>query len=83
MFRDVGPNEATFAERLRPLTFEWPMRHDGASLRALFASFSDWSTLPEPDRSRALDDIAAIVDDQFGGVIDRRYLTVLYIARRR
>ncbi len=121
VFRDVGPNDAAFAERLRPIsqrfetaermdsiiyaqdepqrraeieagghfaverieTFEWPMRHDGASLRGLFASFSDWSTLPEPDRSMALDDIAAIVDDHFGGVIDRRYITVLYIARRR
>lgn len=121
VFRDVGPNDAAFAERLRPIsqrfqtaermdsiiyaqdepqrraeieagghfaverieTFEWPMRHDGGSLRGLFASFSDWSTLPEPDRSMALDDIAAIVDDHFGGVIDRRYITVLYIARRR
>lgn len=121
VFRDVGPNDAAFAERLRPISqrfqtaermdsiiyaqdeperraeieagghfalerieaLQWPMRHDGASLRGLFASFSDWSTLPEPDRSQALDDIAAIVDDHFGGFIDRRYITVLYIARRR
>ena len=30
----------------------------------------------------ALDDVAAIVDDHFGGSIDRRYVTKLYVARR-
>lgn len=65
------------------LSFAWPITHDAASLRALFASFSDWSTLPEPDRSRALDDVAAIVDDHFGGSIERRYTTQLYLAIRR
>lgn len=64
-------------------THELPVAHDGASLRALFASFSDWTSLPEPDRTRALDDVAAVVDDHFGGSIDRRYLTRLYVARRR
>jgi SAM-dependent methyltransferase len=62
--------------------FEWSVVHDGASLRALFASFSDWSTLPEPDRTRALDDIAAIVDDHFGGAIERTYVTQAYLVER-
>lgn len=56
--------------------------HSAASLRALFASFSDWSTLPEPDRTQALDDVAAIVDDHFGGTITRVYTTSVYLARR-
>jgi SAM-dependent methyltransferase len=63
--------------------FDWSITHDGPSLRALFASFSDWSTLPEPDRSKALDDVGAIVDDHFGGSITRTYSTKLYLARRR
>jgi SAM-dependent methyltransferase/GNAT superfamily N-acetyltransferase len=63
--------------------FEWPITHDGASLRALFASFSDWSTLPEPDRTRALDDIAAIVDDHFDGSLTRTYVTQAYVVERR
>ena len=57
--------------------------HDAASLRALFASFSDWMTLPEPDRTRALDGVAAIVDDHFGGTITRVYTPAAYLARRR
>jgi SAM-dependent methyltransferase len=62
--------------------FEWPWVHDGASLRALFASFSDWSTLPEPDCTRALDDVSTIVDQHFDGRLERRYVTRLYVARR-
>ncbi|MCU1360568.1 MAG: Methyltransferase type 11, partial [Ilumatobacteraceae bacterium] len=64
-------------------TFELPVTHDAASLRALFATFSDRSTLPEPDRTRALDDVGAIVDDHFGGSMTRVYLTRVYVARRR
>lgn len=60
----------------------WPFTHDSASLRALFASFSDWATLPEPDRSRALDDVAAIVDDRFGGTVTRTYTTAVHLLRR-
>jgi len=61
----------------------WTWVHDSASIRALFASFSDWSTLPEPDRTQALDAVAAVVDERFGGTITRDYTTVLFVARRR
>jgi SAM-dependent methyltransferase len=63
--------------------FEWPHTHDAASLRALFASFSDWSTLAEPMRTEVLDGVAAVVDEQFGGSITFRYTTSLFLARRR
>lgn len=62
---------------------DWQFSHDAASLRALFASFSDWSILPEPDRTRALDEVAAIVDHRDGGTITRTYTTQVYLARRR
>jgi SAM-dependent methyltransferase len=62
---------------------EWPWTHDAASLRDLYASFSDWLTVPEPDRTHALDAIAATVDDRFGGRVTRSYSTVLFVARRR
>jgi SAM-dependent methyltransferase/GNAT superfamily N-acetyltransferase len=63
-------------------SFEWWITYDAPSMRALFATFSDWSTLPEPDRGRALDGVASIVEDHFGGSIARRYLTQAYLARR-
>lgn len=75
--------EASGEFRVRAMpSFEWPITHDGASLRALFASFSDWSTLPEPDRTRALDDVAAIVDDHYGGSLTRTYMTQAYVVER-
>jgi SAM-dependent methyltransferase/GNAT superfamily N-acetyltransferase len=60
----------------------WQHTHDGASLRALFASFSDWSTLPEPDRTVALDAVAAFVDERPGGTVTRTYATVLFLAEK-
>ena len=69
-------------ELLHHERFTWPWRHDAASLRALFASFSDYSTMPEPARTEVLDEIAAVVDDRFGGEVVRSYTTELYLARR-
>ena len=75
--------EASGDFRVRAMpAFEWPIVHDAPSLRALFASFSDWSTLPEPDRTRALDDVAAIVDEHYGGSLTRTYLTQAYVVER-
>jgi SAM-dependent methyltransferase len=62
--------------------FRWSFTHDASSMRALFASFSSWSTLPDLERANALDDIARLVDDQFGGCVTRTYTTALYVARR-
>jgi SAM-dependent methyltransferase len=60
----------------------WTHIHDAESMRALFASFSNWSTIAEPDRTTALDEVAALVDERFGGSITRTYSTALYVARR-
>jgi SAM-dependent methyltransferase/ribosomal protein S18 acetylase RimI-like enzyme len=70
-------------EHVEHRRFTWPHRHDATSMRDLFASFSDWSTLPEPDRSEALDAMAATVDRVFGGSVERTYTTALHLARRR
>ena len=56
--------------------------HTPASMRDLFATFSTWASLPEPDRSRALDELAALVAAQPGASLARTYVTVLYLARR-
>lgn len=57
--------------------------HTPETLRALFASFSDWSSLPEPERSTALDEIEAFVAAQPGRTLERTFTTVLYLAQRR
>lgn len=71
--------------RLEPVehtVFDWPHTHTPESARALFASFSDWSTLPEPARTEALDGVAAAVAGRPGATVTLRYATAVYVARR-
>jgi SAM-dependent methyltransferase len=54
---------------------------DGAYMK-LLQTYSDHHTLPEPDKThffRAIEDVV----DRFGGVVHRRYETLLLLARRR
>jgi len=52
-------------------------------VRALFASFSPWLALDPGPRTRVLDATEALVDEEFGGVVERPYVTPVYAARRR
>lgn len=52
-------------------------------MRALFATFAPWLELEEPHRTEMLDRVAALVDDEFGGEVERPYVTAVYLARRR
>lgn len=61
----------------------WVGRHTSDELRALFASFSPWLALPPPRRAAALDALEALARDEFGGIVERPYVTAVYWARRR
>jgi SAM-dependent methyltransferase len=61
----------------------WTGRHDRAQLRALFGSFSPWLALAPERRARVLDAMDALARDEFGGVVERPYVTAVYAARRR
>jgi hypothetical protein len=63
-------------ERIR-----WTGRHDPGELRALFGSFSPWLALEPERRARVLDATEALARDEFGGVVERPYVTALYAAR--
>lgn len=78
-------DEITVDERFRfveRVLIPFSVTHTPETLRALFASFSDWSSLPETERSMALDEIAAFVDAQPGRTLERTFTTVLYLAQR-
>jgi SAM-dependent methyltransferase len=60
----------------------WTGSHTADEARALFNTFSPWLALDEPLRSELLDDVHTIVEEQFGGRVDRPYVTVLYRAQR-
>lgn len=59
----------------------WTGRHDPMSIRSLFASFSPWLGLPLERRLPLLDEVERLAQDDFGGVVERPYLTVVYVGR--
>jgi len=61
----------------------WTGRHTAAQLRAMFASFSPWLSLPHRERAIVLDAIEDLAQARFGGVVERPYLTSVYLAPRR
>src|SRR5437764_2919366 len=63
-------------------TIPWTGRHTGAELRAMFATFSPCLALPEGQRAVVLDAIEHLAGETFPGVVERPYLTRMYLARR-
>jgi len=61
----------------------WTGHHTPRELRAMFASFSPWLALPEEPRAQLLDEIERLAAVDFGGVVERPYLTSIYTAERR
>lgn len=60
----------------------WTGRHTSTEIRAMFASFSPWLALPADQRRVALDALEALANDEFEGIIERPYLTSIYLAQR-
>lgn len=74
------------SKRFGPVThtrIQWTGRHSGPVIRAMFGSFSPWLALDPEVREPLLDDLEALVAEQFGGVVERPYNTALYTAPRR
>jgi len=75
--RSVG----AFTE-IRSETFRRRVLFTSAELRALYATFAPLARQPPDDRSKRLDLLARIADEQFGGRVEREVLTPLYTAQR-
>ncbi len=77
--------EIDASQRFGPVHHEsvsWTGRHTPEEARALFASFSPWLALPPGQRTEVLDALEALARDEFGGVVERPYLTPIYVAPR-
>lgn len=77
--------EIDSAGRFDPVHHEviaWTGRHRPDELRALFASFSPWLSLPAPQRAVALDAVERLAVEDFGGIVERPYLTPIYLAHK-
>ena len=60
----------------------WTARLDPPQVRALYGSMIAIRRRPEAERGRLLDGLVAVARDEFGGVVERPFVTALYTARR-
>lgn len=60
----------------------WSLWLDPAQVRALYATYSQFSVIAAEERERILDALAEIARVQFGGRVERNMCTALYTARR-
>ncbi len=63
--------------------YPWVAHYDAASYVDLLNTYSDHRALPADRRQRLFEDIARMIDGEFGGQIAKQYLTALYVAHRR
>jgi len=61
----------------------WSIVLDPAQVRALYATYSQFSVLDPDERTRILDELARIADHEFAGRVERNMCTALYTARKR
>ena len=60
----------------------WTLSMDTAHVQSLAATFSQVSQAEPRQRQRFLDQLGELVDLQFGGRVERRFLTALYVGRK-
>lgn len=61
----------------------WTLVLDAAEVRALYATYSQFSVVEEGERDRLLDALRDIAATQFAGRVERNMCTPVYTARRR
>lgn len=61
--------------------WRWTLAYRTARLVDLYRTFSPILALRDRERERFLCDLASIADEQFGGCVERPFITVLYTAR--
>lgn len=62
--------------------WRWPFILGTEQVRALYATFSSIARLEERERGRVLDAISGVAESRFGGRVERRMVTALYLAQR-
>jgi SAM-dependent methyltransferase len=61
----------------------WTLTQSARQVRALYATWASVAHLPDAPREALLDGIESIAESRFGGVVERRMVTPVYLGRRR
>lgn len=72
--------------RFGPVSFDvipWTGVHTADEIGAMFSTFSNWIAVEQPRREELLDGVCDIAEREFGGLVERPYLTAIYTAQRR
>jgi SAM-dependent methyltransferase len=66
----------------RATLWRWRVPYETDRLIGLYSTFSPVRALPTDRRQRLLLELAQIADEQFGGCVERPFMTVFYTAQR-
>ncbi len=69
-------------ESVEQETIRWKIALDSQRIGALYGTFSQVARLKSGEKERFLQRLTEIVDHQFGGQVERTFLTPIYLARR-
>lgn len=78
--RDLRTRVDLFPD-VRVLCFPWSEQYDAARYVALLSTYSGHIALPHVRRQALFDGIARAIDEEAGGVLIKRYVSVLLLAR--
>ncbi len=79
-------SEIEASGRFGPVQHEiisWTGRHGVEQVRAMFAPFSPWLALLPDQRTLALGALERLAAEDFKGVVERQYLTPIFLAPKR
>lgn len=79
----TGPSDP--GDLFGPPTHEvvpWTQTYDTAGAVGLLSTFSNYLSLPEPERQELLDEFAEVIESRFAGHLERRFLAILATAVR-
>ena len=63
--------------------YRWTRTYSSGDYVKLLDTYSDHRALPEDRRSRLYGEVKRMIDERYGGLVERPYLTALFLARMR
>jgi SAM-dependent methyltransferase len=80
--READISDSGFFSNVRVKRFPWSVKYDAAQYVGLLGTYSDHLRLSEEKRQRLYDGVSEVIA-QHGGIIEKPYLAVLYVAQVR